>query len=109
MNIRDIVFAKALFGNGGGGGAGGGSLPAGVYQQFIAYKPKATLGKPFVYNNSIHLLTKADSAKELLIYRLEGGKFNSVATITTSVSHSLARASISVLNKKVHILLEQYH
>ena len=91
------------------GGGGGGSLPAGIYLQYVASKPKNGVGRPFVFNNSIHILTKTDGAKELLIYKLENNAFTSVATYTTTTSHSLSGAAIVVLNGKVHIIVSQYH
>jgi hypothetical protein len=92
-----------------GGGGGGGSLPAGIYFQYVCNKPKYFIGIPFVFNDCIHLLTKTDGAKELLIYKLEDETFTSVATITTTTSLSIVGAFVPVVNGKAHIFAGQYH
>ena len=114
MNIRDIVVAKALFGNGGGGGGagGGGSLPAGLYLRRVATKKFSTLGRPFVFNGAIHVLQKASdstSDKMLYIFKLEGTEFKQAAAITAQYSQSPSEASIIVRNGKVHVLAYHYH
>lgn len=91
------------------GGGGGGDLPAGIYLKYIAKKPKKGVGRPFVFNDCIHILTKTDGNKELLVYKLENNAFTQVASTATSTSLSLSDFSIAVLNGKVHFICNLLH